>query len=99
MTQRSLITEPGQDQTGWLIGINSLYKPWLAASTGDDDRPALTGVYIDPEGYAVAVDGFMAAILPCTIEAGALQSGTFEGCLIPAQFVKAAHKLNKKNPL
>lgn len=53
----------------------------------EDLRPALTGVYVDPEGYLVAADGFALAIRKIKLEGDGLES--FKGVILSPEFCKA----------
>lgn len=101
MTSQKLFNETIADGagTGWKVSFDIQYRPWVAAADADDPRPSLTGVYIDPAGWAIASDGFCLAVIPVQIQPGILQSDAFKGAIVPGSFIKAAHASSRKRKL
>lgn len=85
--------------TGWKVSYDSQFSPWLIAASTDDPRPVLTGVYVDPAGWLVATDGNALVVVPADIQPGILQTDPFAGAVIPASFLKAAHKAARRRKL
>jgi len=75
------------------IQMSNGFQPWLAAAK-EDHRPVLQGVFVDPKGHLVASDGFALVVVPCKVT-GAPRS--FQGALVPADFVKAAAAKKRHN--
>lgn len=69
------------------IAFGRDFRPHEAAAN-DQTRPVLTGVYVDPKGILVASDGFILAAVPCELRGTVPKD--FDGCIIPANIVKAA---------
>lgn len=67
-----------------LITFDRKYQPWQATDLASP-RPSLAGVLIDPAGYLVATNGFILAIVPCTIT-GEWQHS--KDTLVPAWWLK-----------
>lgn len=101
MTSQKLFDDALADEagTGWKVSFDIQYRPWLAAADAADPRVSLTGVYLDPAGWAVSSDGFCLAVVPAQVQPGILQTDGFEGALIPGAFIKAAHAAAKKRKL
>ena len=101
MTSQKLFDDSLADETGtgWKVSLDALYRPWLVAADSEDPRVVLTGVYLDPAGWAVASDGFVVAVVPAQVQPGILQTEPFSGAIVPAGFLKAAHAAAKKRKL
>lgn len=70
-------------------------KPWLAATAVNVERPALSCVFVDPDGFLVATDQHLLAVAPARM--GDVPEG-FTGALIPAAFLDMAAGYWRKGP-
>lgn len=73
------------------VQFNKQYQPWQAVDA--DAIGSLAHVFVDPEGWLVATDAYILAAVPCEISDA---PEGFAGCLVGADFLKAAAKATKK---
>ena len=65
------------------VSYSTIHKPHRCAS-GNKSRPVLQTVFVDPEGWLVAADGYMLSAVPCVITDA---PEGFKGACIPASFL------------
>ena len=76
-----------------LVTLKPDYCIWEATAVGEPFS-VRTGVYLDPEGWMVATDGYILAAVPCKINGPLAQ-----GLVIPARFLAAiSETFNEDTP-
>lgn len=71
------------------LTYSGIYKPWLCCDT-EGSRPVMTTVFVDPEGWLVASNGYAMCAIPCSISE---PPADFKGVCIPSKFLEHLSKV------